>query len=273
MPPLWKVISSAFDTVSMEVDAYKDVWVCDETFTHALRSRYPELTTLCNFNSQALTRALSKKYGNTYECYRESNEWGVYSSTFRTKCPYDSSLTRVVRYYYRASNLIPPEQPIAPACCEDNIANTERARKDRERISAQERSSRGKDDVTQSIKKSIEEKNNSNNKCKPQKKVAIPSNSETTISHNHDTDGVGELPKPKTVTHNSSDDDNTLNIYWTSPEARKLFGVVDDGDIDVVDVLQERIQLLRKVNETEDGYQLAIPQTNDKNDGVTNHLY
>ena len=53
--------------------------------------------------------------------------------------------------------------------------------------------------------------------------------------------------------------DNRHNIYWQSPEARKLFGFDAGHDVNVVDGLEERIRLLQKVNSSENGYQLVLP--------------
>ena len=41
---------------------------------------------------------------------------------------------------------------------------------------------------------------------------------------------------------------NCQNIYWQPPEAKKLFGFDSYLDVDVVEGLEERIQLLQKVN-------------------------
>ena len=66
--------------------------------------------------------------------------------------------------------------------------------------------------------------------------------------------------------------DNSTNIYWSSSEAKLLFGFDEiDDDVDVVEGLKDRILLLQKVNEREDGYQLVIPMTEDSSDCVSNH--
>ena len=52
---------------------------------------------------------------------------------------------------------------------------------------------------------------------------------------------------------------NRQTIYWQPPEAKKLFGFDSYLDVDVVEGLEERIQLLQKVNESENRYQLVLP--------------
>ena len=52
---------------------------------------------------------------------------------------------------------------------------------------------------------------------------------------------------------------NRQNIYWQPPEAKKLFRFDSYLDVDVVEGLEERIQLLHKVNSSENGYQLVLP--------------
>ena len=52
---------------------------------------------------------------------------------------------------------------------------------------------------------------------------------------------------------------NRKNIYWQSPEAKKLCGFDAYPNVDVVAGLEERIELLQKVNTSENGYQLVLP--------------
>jgi hypothetical protein len=56
--------------------------------------------------------------------------------------------------------------------------------------------------------------------------------------------------------------DNTKNTYWSCSEARKLFGYdKNDETIDVVHLLNERIELLKSVHNNEHGYQYVIPMS------------
>ena len=65
---------------------------------------------------------------------------------------------------------------------------------------------------------------------------------------------------------------NTQQPFWYSPECKKLFGYdKSDDSIDVVDLLGERIDLLRKVHKHEHAYQLVIPTTDDHCSCVTSH--
>ena len=59
--------------------------------------------------------------------------------------------------------------------------------------------------------------------------------------------------------------DNTKNTYWSCSEARKLFGYdKNDETIDVVHLLNERIELLKSVHNNEHGYQYVIPMSEEE---------
>ena len=67
--------------------------------------------------------------------------------------------------------------------------------------------------------------------------------------------------------------DNENNVYWKSPEAKKLFGFfdLDYGDVDVVEGLHERMKFLKQVHQREYGYQLVIPMTEDGSLNLSSH--
>ena len=48
---------------------------------------------------------------------------------------------------------------------------------------------------------------------------------------------------------------------------------MNDDDVDVVEALNERICLLQKVNETEHGYKLVIPMTEDSSCLSTHNIF
>ena len=62
--------------------------------------------------------------------------------------------------------------------------------------------------------------------------------------------GAAELVNGKASTEN----DNVRELYWQSSEAKKLSGFMTDNDANAVEALNERISLLQKVNENENGY-------------------
>ena len=66
------------------------------------------------------------------------------------------------------------------------------------------------------------------------------------------------------------EEDNTHDMYWQSPEAKKLFEFSGEN-VDVVEGLQYRINLFKQVLENEDGYQLVIPMTEDSSLGLSSH--
>ena len=49
--------------------------------------------------------------------------------------------------------------------------------------------------------------------------------------------------------------------YWMSPEARILFGFDDNNSPDVAEGLNNRIELLKRVNQSELGYELVLKMT------------
>ena len=59
---------------------------------------------------------------------------------------------------------------------------------------------------------------------------------------------------------------NRTNIYWLSMEVKTLFGFADYPGVDVVAGLEERINLLKKLNSYGNGYKLVSPMTAEKGD-------
>jgi hypothetical protein len=95
-----RLIAQAFDKLSLSEPAYSDLWLCDETWIRALKSRYPDISKLATFDAVSFNRALLAKYGTVYEKYGDENLYGVFSKKFKTVCPYDDSKRRTVRFYY-----------------------------------------------------------------------------------------------------------------------------------------------------------------------------
>jgi len=87
-------------------------------------------------------------------------------------------------------------------------------------------------------------------------------NGSTDDEEEEPTDDDGQKKKPnkrrkKSPANSSKVDDQNVLYFWQSPEAANLFGF-DQGD-DVRKGLQDRIALLRKANESEDGWKSLIP--------------
>ena len=68
-----------------------------------------------------------------------------------------------------------------------------------------------------------------------------------------------ETINPETVIQGSTNpargdsSNNRNNIYWQSPEAKKLFGFAEYPGVDVVAGLEERIDLLKKISSYKNG--------------------
>ena len=35
----WKAIAAAFEKVTSDIDIYKNIWLCDKTYAHSIRTR------------------------------------------------------------------------------------------------------------------------------------------------------------------------------------------------------------------------------------------
>ena len=207
--------------------------------------------------------------------------------------------------YYHLLNK--PTQPSRTSDVQDIIVTTFWSIKDRERISAAE-AKRNKNDVIGTAIQELTANNKKEEQSAKQKKEknakhkqknnhgnggnesgqkeageSSPSNSGGERSGGGDggpgggpINGSGDRgPGSGPNNHNTHSlvDDNENNIYWQSPEARKLFGFfdIDYGDVDVVEGLHKRIKFLKQVHQREDGYQLVIPMTEDVSLNVSSH--
>jgi hypothetical protein len=59
--------------------------------------------------------------------------------------------------------------------------------------------------------------------------------------------------------------------YWMSPESRILFGFDDNNSSDMVEGLNKRIELLKRVNQSELGYELVLKMTEYSASSLNNH--
>ena len=84
---------------------------------------------------------------------------------------------------------------------------------------------------------------------------------------------IGPGSGPNNHNTHSLGDENENNIYWKSPEAKKLFGFFDIyyGDVDVVEGLHKRIKFLKQVHQCEYGYQLVIQMTKYDSLNLSSH--
>ena len=84
----------------------------------------------------------------------------------------------------------------------------------------------------------------------------------------------GPDEEPRSNESNNNRNNNRTNIYWKSTEAKKWFGFADYPGVDVVAGLEERIDLLKKVNSYKNGYKLVLPMVVEKgNNYVSNHKF
>jgi hypothetical protein len=79
---------------------------------------------------------------------------------------------------------------------------------------------------------------------------------------------VDEAKKPK---HGSPAANISVETYWDSPEAKKLFLGNSNDKRDVVEVLEQRIEQLQQANKTSDGWRDIIDK-HDKNNLCTSYV-
>ena len=239
-----KTISSAFHKISQQ-SSFCNVWLCDETWTRAIRSRYPDVQKITNFSVKSLNRALSKVYGLTYQRFDESNLSSIYSCEFFMQCLYDASTLRNVRFYYRSCDGRRPSPPSCATDVGDMLARSHRAQKDRERLTSSEREERKDDKVANSIHELA-------NQQQQRQRNATPP-----------PEGVSAGVGPGSEHSHALDAGDVSNIH-------NLFGFAYDV-VGVVDALRERIGHLKKVNVSQDGYQVVIPMTEDSVQCLSSH--
>mmetsp|Transcript_27620 Transcript_27620/g.59008 ORF Transcript_27620/g.59008 Transcript_27620/m.59008 type:complete len:743 (+) Transcript_27620:485-2713(+) len=191
-------------------------------------------------------------------------------------------------YYYRHQNNKPPSIPTTATDVEDIVARSTRVIKDREIITSEEKKAIERLEADskkkkQSAKQKEQQKDDDTGSEKTtrfqtRKEESSSSKAEAVSSSDGKKCGGGDGGSGGAPNNNNTpspeEDDNTKNIYWQSSEARKLFGFFGDGDEDinvVVEGLHERINLLKKVQEDDDGYQLVIPMTEDSSLGLSSH--
>jgi len=245
-----KLIQNAYINLSAD-GAYANTWICDETIYQSINARYEHIKTAVSFDRGAVNKALRQIVG----AYDSSNTTRVYAKVFMTPCPYTNTKRRVY-FYYRCTNGKPPSPPAKPSDVQDIFVKSTRIRENRERISASEREKLNNNPVGKSIASIVDEKKKAAETVTPE----APTN-----KYNHNV-------LPTIINVNNNNGDNTKNRYWSEPECRKLFGYdKSDESIDVVELLVERIELLKQVQHNEDGYQLVIPMTEEGCQSVSSH--
>ena len=232
---------------------YADNWICDETILQLIKTRYPKIESAFKYDRRAINRALVKITG----AYDSSNLTKVYTSSFETLCPYTNT-KRKVYFYYRCTNDEPPSQPSQASDVQDIVAQSKRMQEKRERLSDAERKHYSTDEVTKKIQAVI--KDNEKKTAAAKAKAPPKNNNYNNLHAMMDGEelayfgptGIGNI-------------DNTKNTYWSCSEARKLFGYdKNDETIDVVHLLNERIELLKSVHNNEHGYQYVIPMSEEE---------
>ena len=113
------LILQSYINLTTACSQYQDKWICDETLYRLLNAHYPNLKNTFVFTREALNRVLSAKAG---PCIAP-NELSLYSAKFCTECPY-SNQRRIVSFYFRQVNGIPPSDPKYAQDLTDTIAKT-----------------------------------------------------------------------------------------------------------------------------------------------------
>ncbi|KAL7525012.1 hypothetical protein ACHAXR_003180, partial [Thalassiosira sp. AJA248-18] len=270
------IIQEAWQKISANNPVHQDTWLCDETILRLLQARYTKFPEAITLNRKAVNGALTPLAGP----FDKSNLLGFYHADFKTKCPYNDNARRMVHYYYTSVLQEPPSKPYEASDVEDIIAKTHTLRKNRERVAAAEKERNNNDEIGKALEEQVAENEKKKQSAK-EKKQSTTDNQEQEKQSSSPRVGASpsEGANSEGSNNNSPPSNNRNNIYWQSPEAKKLFGFTDDLDdpnavVDVVQSLQDRINLLRKVNATEDGFQLVIPWvvgSNEKNNYVSSH--
>ncbi len=180
--------------------------------------------------------------------FDSSNINKVYVAKFTTQCPFTKT-DRVVHYYCRGINKLPPE-PSTAADISCAYASSHRMSNNR---------ARGLptivDDTADTSKSNKKRKNNSTDTPRRSQRLKqlVPC---ITPVQNNDNDEDEEEEEDGTSDNAGSADGRAL--YWSSTEAAKLFLGSKHATEDVFDCLEGRITLLDKVMNHYAGYREVV---------------
>jgi hypothetical protein len=267
-----KLISQAWLKLSSEQTQYQDRWVSDETWVRVMIRCHPDLVAATNIDCGKFNPAITTSYGSIYDHFDSSNHLGIFSKKFKAVCPY-SNKRRSIRWYYRTIKGPHPDDPFTPPI--DDFAKSHRMQQNRERTTTSEQQMRQSDEVGIAISKNITHKTVQQSESLANQQSKLPTTRNNGIaginSGESEADCGGDcdmLVDDVSNTHNNSN--NSHQLYWESPEAAILFGF--EFGADVLEGLRDRIIMLQKVNEFEDGFKLVIPANgNDHDDDLSSH--
>lgn len=273
-----------FTRLISKSDTYRGRWICDQSLVEILHRHYTNVdkdNTLRNKLVQRLNKAAGP--------FNSSNVHKIYHKNFTTSCPFNSSLRRMVHYYYFGKGEKVPNEPIRAAellCTEIEHIQSYSATNNRQRSCNKPEQVSFPDDGCAGKKKN---KNNENKRKEATKSSAAAPITPTPQKRTRRSQrlveqqqsplvpfvtNVGRLEDENNQVDDEDedeDDDNnnssgdidgdnssnnqTPNIIWQSPEAAALFGF-DEG-ADVYNGLVQLVESLTLVGQSANGYEEA----------------
>jgi hypothetical protein len=218
---------------------YQDEWISDQGWANILTRHYPGKVKDIKDLRATVVRTLNSLAGT----FDSSNINKVYVAKFSTQCPFTKT-DRMVHYYCRGINEL-PKQPSAAsgvhcAYLRSLIMSENRARGMPTIVDLDTRSRRN-DKLTDATPRRSQ-----------RGKYTVPCITVTptrTDSDEEDEDNEEEEEGANVATQ---------PIYWSSPEAAKLFGCNYNAGDDPYELLEERIELLENAFDHYNGYKEVV---------------
>jgi len=231
---------------------FSNKWLCDETWFRLTHARYPTLRyigdTTAGVARGKFTAALNRCYA-TEASSGQLNPNGVYHAQFFHVCPYTDKNRRVNYFYFDSTLNNKPKPPGTWRDVADLYAKSTQMVERRLQV-VRNRNNAEEANVEWNIRAMVNKKIKEDNDRRVQAKK----------------DGSDDESDDESDSDDNSDDEeeltNSNHIGWLSSEAKALFLGSKDADGDVVEILEERMEVLRKVNEVS-GYKLVLQSADD----------
>ncbi|KAI2507244.1 hypothetical protein MHU86_7201 [Fragilaria crotonensis] len=219
---------------------YRDKWLSDELYFRAINAQFPTLKAL-GFDRGMLNKAISSCEGATLDDFTELNDTGRFRRSAKGLDIFGNPKRKIWGYYVTDPGGLVERPPDGKKCFLSLLQDA--GINDRYSVA------RGSSEI---VDLTTEIHIQSRAKRKAEAGAAVAAQS------------PGSQKKAKASQLASGSDSAIISVesYWDSPEAKKLFLGSSTDNRSVVDVLQQRIERLQQVNRSPDGWRDLI----DKHD-------
>mmetsp|Transcript_383 Transcript_383/g.861 ORF Transcript_383/g.861 Transcript_383/m.861 type:complete len:956 (-) Transcript_383:398-3265(-) len=285
-------IFKAFSDLTATKGTYHNKWICDESLVRILHMHYKNLKDIDKMRSK-LVKRLNSQSG----AFDNSNTKKLYAAKFQAICPFTATKRRI--YYYYVGTGLPPQMPSnAVACSQAPAILSFSKTNDRQRScnmpkqkSLPDEGSAGKKNKRKAASHTTEGGAAKSITPTPTKKRCSPRIAEqqfvpfsTQMGEFFEDDGDDEDDEDDDDNNNTdsgggggdsnncssgSSTEETIPLYWLSPEAALLFGF--DHGADVYNGLEKLIETFSTVLQSWQGYATTNIIQFDNDGGLTHH--